>query len=189
MRASPCQRLNSAKLQGGPSALGTSCVNSALQRKVVSPQWDSRARPAKRQHRRCIGCEKRPCLISLACWFAFVTCASFITASVRMSQTATIFRLSSKPTPIDVRMSVVSFAFLMQAFCKQSAGIRAPQLHQVSNRCAGGLLASLAFAAHPMTGRGRACYRSLLKPSAPLGSTQAGSRAPTEGQAAASKSR
>jgi hypothetical protein len=35
-----------------------SCVNSAPQRKVVSPQWDSRTRPAKRQHHRCIGCEK-----------------------------------------------------------------------------------------------------------------------------------
>ena len=41
-----------------PVSTFNSCVNSALQRKIVSPQWDSRTRPAKRQHRRCIGCER-----------------------------------------------------------------------------------------------------------------------------------
>src|SRR6266568_631373 len=71
MRASPCQRLNSAKLQGSPSALVTSGVNGILKRKVVSPQWDSRARPAKRQHRRCIGCEKNLAFPPLGCWLAF----------------------------------------------------------------------------------------------------------------------
>jgi hypothetical protein len=40
-----------------PVSAFNSCVNSAPQRKIVSPQWDSRARPAKRQHHRCIGCE------------------------------------------------------------------------------------------------------------------------------------
>jgi hypothetical protein len=33
-----------------------SAVNSVLERKIASPQWDGRARSAKRQHRRCIGC-------------------------------------------------------------------------------------------------------------------------------------
>jgi hypothetical protein len=41
-----------------PVSVFNSCVNSAPQRKILSPQWDSRARPAKRQHRRCIGCGK-----------------------------------------------------------------------------------------------------------------------------------
>ena len=48
-----------------PVSAFNSCVNSAPQRKLASPQWDSRARPAKRQHQRCIGCEKRPCWICL----------------------------------------------------------------------------------------------------------------------------
>jgi hypothetical protein len=43
-----------------------SCVNSAPQRKIVSPQWDSRTRPAKRQHHRCIGCEKTLLSLQLA---------------------------------------------------------------------------------------------------------------------------
>jgi hypothetical protein len=41
-----------------PVSAFNSRVNSAPQRKIVSPQWDSRTRPAKRQHHRCIGCEK-----------------------------------------------------------------------------------------------------------------------------------
>jgi hypothetical protein len=51
IRPSPWQKLNSTKLHGRSSALATSCVNAVLQGKVVLPQWDSRARPAKRQHR------------------------------------------------------------------------------------------------------------------------------------------
>jgi hypothetical protein len=69
-----------------------SCVNSAPQRKIVSPQWDSRTRPAKRQHRRCIGCGKRPCFPSLTYWFAFVACASFVTTCFRTSQTKAFSR-------------------------------------------------------------------------------------------------
>jgi hypothetical protein len=38
----------------------TSVVNSVPQRRPLAPQWDSRARSTKRQHHRCIGCEKRP---------------------------------------------------------------------------------------------------------------------------------
>ena len=40
-------------------------VNSVPQRRTFASQWDSRTRPAKRQHHRCIGCEKRPCWICL----------------------------------------------------------------------------------------------------------------------------
>jgi hypothetical protein len=45
-----------------PSARVTSSVNGLLKRNVVSPQWDSHARASKRQHRRCIGCEKKTLL-------------------------------------------------------------------------------------------------------------------------------
>ena len=43
----------------------TAGVNSVSQRNPLAPQWDSRPRPAKRQHHGCIGCEKRPCWICL----------------------------------------------------------------------------------------------------------------------------
>jgi hypothetical protein len=58
MRASPWQKLRCRQFSSEPSARVTSGVNGVLKRKVVSTQWDIRARPAKRQHRRCIGCEK-----------------------------------------------------------------------------------------------------------------------------------
>jgi len=37
-------------------------VNSVPQRRTFAPQWDSRTRPAKRQHHRCIGCAKKTLL-------------------------------------------------------------------------------------------------------------------------------
>jgi len=43
-------------------------VNSIRQRRSVSPKWDSRTRPAKRQHHRCIGCEKKTLLDLSGLW-------------------------------------------------------------------------------------------------------------------------
>jgi hypothetical protein len=60
--ASPWHNLHCRQSRSLPSARVTSRVNGVLKRNVVSPQWDSHARPAKRQHHRCIGCEKKTLL-------------------------------------------------------------------------------------------------------------------------------
>lgn len=78
-------------------------VNCVLQRRVVSTQWDSRARSPECQHRRYIGCEKLTCFLSLACWLIFFASASLAVAYFRTAQIAVSRCLNSQPTPIDTR--------------------------------------------------------------------------------------
>jgi hypothetical protein len=96
-----------------------SCVNSAPQRKVVSPQWDSRTRPAKRQHHRCIGCEK----ILLAFLRPSIGFSSPVGSCVRACPQApkstTLRGPSFAPKSVDTRRSVVSFALLVQTRCQR----------------------------------------------------------------------
>jgi hypothetical protein len=69
-----------------PVSAFTSCVNGAPQRKIASPQWDSRTRPAKRQHHRCIGCEKLVFLPFLGLRITSALGLSSVTAFFRTSQ-------------------------------------------------------------------------------------------------------
>jgi len=114
MRASPCQRLNSAKLQGSPSALVTSGVNGILKRKVVSPQWDRSARSSRRQHRRCIGCEKRPCFLPLSIWAVFA-------ASSILSSGHPFARLKSQFLPYERRTNTDRHAKVRRFVCHTCA--------------------------------------------------------------------
>jgi hypothetical protein len=56
--ARPWHHLHCHQSRSLPSARVTSDVNGVLRRKIVSPQWDRSARSSRRQHQRCIGCEK-----------------------------------------------------------------------------------------------------------------------------------
>jgi hypothetical protein len=112
-----------------------------LYRERSSTQWDSRARPAKHQHRRCIGYGKRPCLPTLTYWFAFVACSSFVTTCFEHLKPKRFRGLSCKRTPVDLRRSVVSFALCVQNCCKRTSKIRAPQLHRASDGYAAALQA------------------------------------------------
>jgi hypothetical protein len=86
------------------------CVNSAPQRKVVSPQWDSRARPAKRQHHRCIGCEKLFFLPFLGLRITSASGLSSVTAFFRTSQMRKVLQSELRPAAVAPQSKVVSFA-------------------------------------------------------------------------------
>jgi hypothetical protein len=92
----------------------SSCVNSAPQRKIVSPQWDSCVRPAKRQHQRCIGCEKRPCFLPLSTWLAFA-------ASSILSSGHPFARLKSQLLPYERRTNTGRLAKVRRFVCDTCA--------------------------------------------------------------------
>jgi len=93
-----------------PVSAFNSCVNSAPQRKIVSPQWDSRTRPAKRQHHRCIGCEKS-LLAFLGPLVGFsLGFISFVRACFRTSQRHSVLRSECRPNTGALRSNVVSHA-------------------------------------------------------------------------------
>jgi hypothetical protein len=144
-----CIVLNSAR---PPSALVTSDVNGVLKRKIASPQWDDRARSSRCRHHRCIGCEQ--ILASLPWAFRLLLLPAYPLSQLAfLASQITSFRgLNSSTTPVDMQRSVVSFALLVQACCKQLAFVESsyPALTPISR----------------------------LKQARPLGTTQTGSGAP-----------
>ncbi len=108
----------------------TSGVNSVLQRRTVATQCDSRARPAKRQHRRCIGCEKTLLSLQLAS-----RCQSYPMtglANLRFRQKHSRFELRTSGG--DIRKSVVSLARPVQKHCVRTGRISSAELHWACDR-------------------------------------------------------
>ena len=133
----------------------TSGVNSVQQRRSLAPQWDSRPRRAKRQHHRCIGCEKTLLSFlgpSVGFSLGFIAC---VRACFRASLGHNVLRSECRPntgrSAKQRRFACAICVGLLQMNRRKCAAISA----RAGNRCGTALQASLAFASFPMTGRSR----------------------------------
>ena len=132
MRASSWQTTHCRQSRSLLSARVTSGVIGALKRNIVSTQSDSRARPAKRQHHRCIGCEK-PCFLPLVFNWFLVESHVCIRVCLVCPKARKFRSLSFDRKPVGTQSGIVSFALLVQIRCKRTTRTARDQLHYASN--------------------------------------------------------